>query len=321
MNFASRLASALIVATVLVTGASAQSYPNRPIKIVVPFAAGSGGDAVTRMIAEELHGELNVAVVVENRPGASGMIGSEAVARSAPDGYTLMSASTSTHSSLPSLFKKIPFDVEKDFQPIANIVESVFLLVVRNDMPVRNLAELKAWLSTNKSTASYGYGTPTTQIAGASFLKRANLSATPVPYKSNPPALTDLIGGVTSFMFLDQTTALPQIAAGKIRAIVVASNRRMSELPDVPTTIESGMPDFTITTWVGLLAPAGLPADVSTKLTAAMNKIMVKNSVQEKLARAGRAVPPTSTAEFLNYLKVERAAWTRKVQEAGIQPE
>jgi tripartite-type tricarboxylate transporter receptor subunit TctC len=321
MNFASRLASALIVATVVVTSAVAQSYPNRLIKIVVPFAAGSGGDAVTRMIAEELHGELNVAVVVENRPGASGMIGSEAVARSAPDGYTLMSASTSTHSSLPALFKKIPFDVEKDFQPIANIVESVFLLVVRNDMPVRNLADLKTWLSANKSTASYGYGTPTTQIAGASFLKRASLSATPVPYKSNPPALTDLIGGVTSFMFLDQTTALPQIAAGKIRAIVVASSRRMSELPEVPTTIESGMPDFTITTWVGLLAPAGLPADVSTKLTAAMNRIMVKSTVQEKLVRAGRAVAPTSAAEFLNYLKVERAAWTRKVQEAGIQPE
>jgi tripartite-type tricarboxylate transporter receptor subunit TctC len=315
------LTVALIAGAAWAGVAHAQSYPNRPIKIVVPFGPGSGTDFVARVIAEELQIELGGTVVVDNRPGASSTIGADIVAKSAPDGYTLLMGGSSTHSSSPSLFRKLPYDVEKDFQPIANLVETPFFLVVKADAPLRNLRELFTWLEANRNTASFAYGSPTTQIAGAAFVKRAGLAATPVPYKSNPQAMTDLLGGIVHFMFLDQSTALPQMKAGKIRALATATGRRLPDLPDLPTMAESGMPNFNIGSWVGLLAPAGIPAEAQNKLLAALTKIVEKRGVQEKLARGGHVVPPTSIEAFTRYMKAERNAWTEKIRDAGIQPE
>ena len=300
---------------------AATPYASRPIKLVVPFAAGSGTDFVARILAEELQAELRVPLVVENRAGANGTIGSDAVAKAPPDGYTLLLGGTSTHASAPSLFKSLPYDVERDFTPIANVVESQFILVVRGDSPLRTVKDLAGWAAANPGTASFAYGSATTQIAGGAFVKRMGVAVAPIPYKSNPQAMTDLIGGVVGFMFIDQTTALPQLKAGKLRALAVASPRRMTELPGVPTLAEAGLADFVVQTYVGVFAPAGLPAPITEQLSAVMAKIMTKAGVRERLSPAGHPMAPTPHGALLAYLRGERQAWASKVRDADIRPE
>ena len=314
-------ASSVLALAMLPTAAQAQSYPNHPIKLVVPFAPGSGTDFVARILAEELTGELGATVLVENRPGASGTIGADAVAKAPADGYTLLMGGSSTHSSAPSLFKKLPYDPEKDFLPIANTVETAFLLLVRADAPQKSLADLSAWLQANQDAASFAYGSPTTQIAGSALMKRLNLRATAVPYKSSPQALTDLLGGQVAFLFIDQTIAVPQIKGGKVRALAVAADQRLPDVPDVPTMAQAGVPNFVVQSWVGILAPAGIPAEANTKLTAAIRKIMLKRNVLDRLSGAGKPVAQTSHEALLSYLKVQRAGWADKVRDAGVQPE
>jgi tripartite-type tricarboxylate transporter receptor subunit TctC len=296
-------------------------YPNRAVRLVVPFGAGSGTDFVARLLASELQRVLGAPFVVENHAGANGSIGSNVVARAAADGYTLLLGGTSTHSSAPSLFKRLPYDVERDFTPIAPIVETEFLLVVRADAPVHTVKDLAGWAGSGKARGSFAYGSATTQIAGSAFSKRMQLMATPVPYRSNPQALTDLLGKVVDFMFIDQTTALPQIRSGKLRALAVASPRRMQGLPEVPTLAEAGLADFDVLTWVGLLAPAGIPAPVADRLANAMTRIMNQAELREKLEPSGRPMSPTTRGAFVDYLRVQRQAWTTKVADAGIQPE
>jgi len=296
-------------------------YPSRPVKLVVPSAAGSGVDFVGRILAEELQAELRAPFVVENRAGANGTIAADSVAKAPADGYTLFVGGTSTNASAPSLYKNLPYDVERDFEPIANVVASEFLLVVRGDSPIRSVKDLKDWVAANKGKASFGYGTATTQIAGAAFTKRMALPAVGVPYKSNPHAMTDLMGGLVTFMFIDQTTALPQIKAGKLRALAVASPRRMAALPDVPTLAEAGLADFLILTFVALFAPAGLPAPVAEHLTGAMARIMTKRSVRDKLAPSGEPMPPLSRSALQEFLRGERQSWAAKAREADIRPE
>ena len=228
---------------------------------------------------------------------------------------------SSTHSSAPSLFKALPYDPERDFEMIANVVESQFLLVVRAESSAHSLNELTALLQAKGDKGSWGYGSATTQIAGSSLMKRLSITATPVPYKSNPPAITDLIGGQVDFIFLDQTTALPQIKGGRLRALAVAGTQRMQELPQVPTFAEAGVANFVLQSWLGVLGPRGLPPAVADQLAAVMAKIMNKASVRERLAPAGRAIPPLARSTFPAYLRVQREAWAGKIRDAGIPPE
>jgi tripartite-type tricarboxylate transporter receptor subunit TctC len=313
------LAGALLAAPAL--GALAQAYPSRPVKLVVPFAAGSGTDTVARMLSEELQGELGQPVVVENRPGANGTIASDFVAKSAADGYTLLMGGSSTHSSAPSLFKSLPYDPERDFEMLANIVESQFLVVVRAESAAQSVHDLQNVLQAKGGKGSWGYGSATTQIAGSSLVKRLAVTATPVPYKSNPPAITDLIGGQTDFIFLDQTTALPQIKGGRVRALAVAAGQRMAELPQVPTFAEAGVPNFQLQSWLGVLAPRGIAPAIADQLSATLGRIMNKPTVRERLAPAGRPIPPAPRTGFPAYLRAQREAWAGKIREAGIQPE
>ena len=301
----------------------AQAYPARPAKIIVPFAAGSGTDFVARIIAEELGQELGGSFLVENRPGASGTIGADFVAKAPGDGYTLLFGGSSTHSSAPSLFKKLPYDTERDFTPIANLVETPFLIIVRPESPLKTIADLDRWLQANQNSpaAAFAYGSPTTQIAGSALVKRLHRQATAIPYKSNPQALTDLLGGQVAFMFIDQTLAMPQLKAGKVRALAVAGDQRLSDAPEVPTMTEAGVSNFVVQSWVGLLAPAGLPADVHERIVAALRKTMQKPAVLQKLAISGRPVPPTPQDALVAYLKVQRTAWAEKVRDAGVEPE
>lgn len=296
-------------------------YPTKPIKLVVPYAAGSGTDFVARILSEELQSELGVPVIVDNRPGANGTIGSDFVAKAAPDGYTLLVGGSSTHSSAPSLFKALPYDSERDFEMIANVVESQFLLVVRGDSPIRSVKELRVTIEANRDKASFGFGSATTQIAGASFVKRMALTVIPIPYKSNPPAITDLIGGIVDFLFLDQTTAMPQIKSGKLRALAVASQQRMTELPETPTLAETGLLNFNVQTWLGILVPRGVVPAIADELAEVMGRIMNKRTIRERLSVTGRPLPQSPRSTFPGYLKVQREAWALKIRESGIQPE
>jgi tripartite-type tricarboxylate transporter receptor subunit TctC len=299
----------------------AAGFPRKPIKLVVPYAPGSGTDTVARILSQALQTELGVPVIVDNRPGANGTIGSDYVAKSAPDGYTLLLGGSSTHSSAPGLFKKLPYDPVHDFEMLANVVESQFFLVVRGDSPMHSVAELKAKLKADQTTASYGFGSATAQIAGTAFVKRSGFMATAVPYKSNPPAITDLIGGIVDFIFVDQTTALPQIKGGMLRALAVASPQRMTEYPDVPTLAEAGLGEFNIQTWLGVLAPRGITLTVADKLSAALGDVMTKDAVRVRLAATGKPLMPTPRSGFAAFLKIQQEAWSAKIREAGIQPE
>lgn len=319
MKTISKLFSLLLLGVVSVS-AVADDYPSKPIKIVVPYAAGSGVDQIGRVAATKLQDELKATVIVENRPGGNALIGSGFVAKAPADGYTLLMAGSGTHSSSNALYKNVPYDVEKDFQPISNLIDADFFLVVRGDSKINSMADLLAWLKANEGKASFGYGSVTTQVAGLTFAKLVGAKVAAVPYKGNGVALNDLLGGHIDFMFVDQTVGLPQIVGGKVKALAVASRQRRVDLPNVPTTIEQKI-DMTISAWVGIVAPAGIPPQVRDKLVAATANLLKDPQVREKLAASGRVMSPMTPEAFAAYMKGERAAWETKVRTAGLQPE
>lgn len=314
------LVVAIAAFTSILSGASAQSYPVRPIKLIVPFAAGTGIDSMARLVAQGLSKEFGQPVIVDNRAGASGTIGVQAVAKASPDGYTLLMAGSATHSSANVLLKNVPYDVEADFQPISNFIDADFIVAVRKESPIKSIADLTMWLKAQEKKASFAYGSVTTQVAGISYLKLIGADAVAVPYKGNSIALNDLLGGQIDFMFIDQTLALPHIAGGRIRPLAVAARQRRSDLPDVPTTLESKI-DLVITAWIGLMAPAGIPVEIKTKLSQASSNLLRDPAVREKMASSGRVSLPQTPDTFVTYLKGERQSWEAKVRAAGIEPQ
>ncbi len=318
-----RIALALVIAaSALTQPVAAQQYPTRPVKFILPFGPGSGTDISARNFAEELRGELGEAFLVENRPGANGFIAAEAVARAAPDGYTLMLTATTTHSTNPYLFKKLPYDPVKDFEPVAALTEGYYLLIVHKDMPVNTMQELIGWLKANPAKASYGWGATVSQITGATFLKRISATATGVPYKSSPQAVTDLIGGQLTFMFQDILSVLSQARAGRMKVLATTSPHRLPALPDVPLMHEAGMPNFHAAAYTGIFAPAGTPAPVIRRLNDAIVKIQKKPEFAAKLETCCAAyMLITTPAEFAAYLHKDRAMWAERIAAAEIKPE
>ena len=314
------LMAALVLVTAPVTIAQG-AYPNKPIKLIVPFGPGSGTDVVARILSEEMQTELGQSIVVENKPGANGTIASDFVAKSAPDGYTLVMGGSSTHSSAPSLFKALPYDPERDFTMLANIVETQFYLVVRAESSAQSLKDLAAILQSKGEKGTFGFGSATSQIGGASLMKRLGLFATPVPYRSNPAAITDLIGGQFDFMFLDQITGMPHIKSGRIRALAIAAPHRAADLPQLPTLAEVGVPNFELYSWLGLMGPRGLPPAVADLLAAALTKIMNKPNLQQRLMNTGKPIAPVPRSTLPAYLRLQRESWASKIKDAGIQPE
>lgn len=301
-------------------GAGAANYPTGPITLVVPYSAGSATDVVARIFANGFQPELGVPIIVENRPGANGTIGTTYASKASPDGYTLIVAGATTHSAAPSLFKNLQYDPVEDFQMIYNAVNAQFLLVVSADARPKTFKDFVADLQEKQGKASFGYGSATTQVASSALMKRENLQATAIAYRSNPQAVVDLIGGVIDFMFLDQTTALSQIRAGKVRALAVASKERMTELPEVPTLNEVGVPDFLISGWTGILAPKGVAPDIATKLAETAAKVAVQEEVRERLSLTGRPLSPQPLLSYDAYMREQRDDWAQKVKDAGIPP-
>ena len=308
-------------ALVLPLLAGAQPYPgDKPVKIIVPFTPGSGGDTVARVVADELRKTMGGTFVIDNKPGASGAIGTEMAAKAPADGYTLLQTSSAQNSAGPWLAKKLPYDPIKDFVHLGRVITVPFLLVVHPDVPSKNVKEFIEYVRKNPGLP-YGHGSATSQVASATFSTIAKVKTVNVPYKSQPPAVTDLIGGQVRFMMADLSVAGPQVKAGKLRALAITSKARSSQFPDVPTLAESGMPEFDLEVWIGIGAPAGLPKDLADRLSAEIVKMGQRDDVRQRFAAVGFDLVPNTIPDQAVFVRDQLAAWGKRIQDAGIQPE
>ncbi|MGO4808250.1 Bug family tripartite tricarboxylate transporter substrate binding protein [Cupriavidus sp. 2MCAB6] len=297
------------------------TWPQKPIRLVVPFPPGGGTDTTSRLVAEKLTLTDHWTLVVDNKPGAGGNIGLDAVARSAPDGYTIGMGQAANLAINPALYPKMPFDPLKDFTPVAGVAEQPVVLVVRQDSPLRTLADfVKAARARNgdMGIAQAGNGT-VGHLAGEMLARRAGVRVLQVPYKGAGPAMTDLLGGQVDTYFGNTVSVMPQLSAGKIRALAVTSAKRLPSLPAVPTVAEQGFAGFEATTWLGLVGPAGLPANVTERLGAATIRVLARPDVQQKLAQEGSVPTPQTAAQFAAHIRAEHAKWGALIREAQIR--
>jgi tripartite-type tricarboxylate transporter receptor subunit TctC len=306
----------LIPATVL-----AQGYPTKPVKIVVPFPPGGPTDVVARMVAMKLSQAYNQQFVVENRPGTGGTIGSQAVAQSSPDGYTLLLGSTSSLAMAPSLYKSLGYDPKKSFSPISLLSSSAQLIAVNSNVPATSLQQLIALAKDKPGTLAYasaGNGTPP-HIAAEMFKSLAGVDLLHVPYKGGGPALIAVAGGEAQVIFEGLVTVLPQIKSGRIRALAITGNSRDEALPDVPTVSEAGLGAFQVNFWSGLVAPAGTPPPVLASLNDALRKSLASSDAKETLTKLGLASAINSPAEFSRFIDTELVRWTKVIQSSGAK--
>jgi tripartite-type tricarboxylate transporter receptor subunit TctC len=299
----------------------ADDYPSRPVTILTPYAAGSATDTAARLIGKYLQDALGQPFVIENREGAIGMIAAEACARATPDGYTLLLTSNSTHSAAPGLFKTVPYDPIKDFTPIARIGSFPSFIAVTNDLPVKSMQELVAYAKANPGKINAGYGNSTGRITTEIFKRRLNLDITPVAYRSNPAAVTDLMAGHVQMGVPDFSTGLPLLKAEKIRPLAVLTKDRDSTLPDVPTLDETVMPGYDLLAWTGIFGPAGLPPKVVDTLVKPIEATLAKPEVRDRFGDSGVEVSWIGPAGFSDYVKTELVKWTTLIKAAGIEPE
>jgi len=307
--------------TFAATGANAQSYPSKPITIVVPFAAGSGTDSIARIIGQYLQNALNQSVVIENKVGASGVLAATYVARAAPDGYTLLMATNSTHSANPHLFKSLAYDPVKDFAPVARAGSYVFMLVVNPDVPARTLPELVAHAKANPGKLTYASGNTTGIVAGETLKSKAGIDVLHIPYKSTPPALNDVLGGRVSMMFIDLAPGLEHVRAGTLRPLAVTTKERSALLPDLPSLAEAGIQGYDVTSYAALFAPAGTPKEIVDKLNAEIQKIIATPDAKARIAITGFDAfsgPPETLATFV---QSELVNWGKLIKDAGIEPQ
>lgn len=299
----------------------AQDYPSKPVSLVVPFPAGSTTDLVGRILQDELAKAVGQTVIVDNRGGAGGGVGTEAVARSTPDGYTILMGTIGTHSINPAVYAKINYDPVKDFEPIIQFGTAPNVLVVHPDLPIKSVAELIAYIKANPGKVNYGSsGNGTSNhLSGAMFVARNGLKATHVPYRGGAQAITDLLRGEIQFMFYHYLPLLPHIKEGKLRAIANTNATRIAALPDVPVMKEAGMDDFVVSAWFGVYAPAKTPKEVVTKLNQAILKII--NSPQVKKSLLAQGIDPVAgTPDDLRKLnRAELARWAKAVEQAGAK--
>ena len=297
------------------------AWPDRPIKLIVPFAAGSGSDTVARVYADKLTEALGQVVMVDNRVGAGGNIAAELAARSAPDGYTLFLATLSTHATNPGLYKKLPYDPLKSFDPVSLVGTFPLILVINPTVPATNIQELVAYARANPGKLTFGSGTGAAQINGELFKSLTKTDMLMVPYKSNPLALTAVMTNEISMMVIDPGPSLPQINAGKVRALAVTSPKRSSLTPNVPTTNESGLPGYELFAWQAIVAPAGTPKPIVARLQAAIARTALMSDVKQRLAIAGIEAQSSTPDELQKFMEAELVKWTTHIRNTGIQPE
>lgn len=300
---------------------AAAAYPDRPIRMMVPFPPGSITDVVARSLGQGMSAQLGQPVVVENKPGANGIIGTNDVARAKPDGYTLVVVGVSTAASGVSLFKDLPYDPARDLTPIGAVAETPYLLVGGHGVAGANVGELFAYGRQHPGKLTYAYGSGSAQVFGAKLAAMGDMTVTPVPYRGGPQALTDVIGGTVDLTFTDLANGLQQARAGKVKVYGVSTPERFALAPDIPTLNESGAPGFDLTVWFGLMGPAGLPPEITGKLAHALDAALASGTLREAYARQGLNVKTQSPAAFGAFVRSEIDKWSGIVKEAGIPPQ
>jgi len=313
-------AGALLAAASIV---AAQGYPSKPIRIIVPFAAGGATDVLARVIGASLGEKLGQPVIVENRLGANGSIGSDAVAKSAPDGYTLLMGTIATHSIQPAMGMKLPYNPEKDFAPVVQAASQVYAVVANPSFAPNSMRELAALAKREPGKISYASAAKGTaaHLFAELFASMADVHLVAVHYKGAAPAMNDVIGGHVPFTFDVVLTTLSQIKAGKLKALAVTSERRSPALPEVPTIAESGFPGYNASGWNGLFAPAATPREIVARIAAESSAILARAETRERIVAQGAEVVGGTPEHFAAFIKVETAKWAQVIKKQGITPD
>jgi len=301
--------------------ATAAGYPDHPLRMVVPFPPGSITDVVARSLGKAMADDLGQPVVVENKPGANGIIGTHDVARAKPDGYTLVVVGVSTAASGVSLFKDLPYNPATDLTPIGAVAETPYLLVGSPRMPGTQVSDLFAYGAQHPGKLTYAYGSGSAQVFGAKLAAMGKINVTPVPYRGGPQALTDVIGGTVDLTFTDLANGLQQARAGKVKTYGVSTPERFPLAPDIPTLNETGAAGFDLTVWFGLMGPAGLPAPVVERLSQSLGKALANGELKQTYERQGLTVKQQTPAEFGGFVRAEIDKWAAIVKETGLPPQ
>ncbi|MFG0638079.1 Bug family tripartite tricarboxylate transporter substrate binding protein [Delftia sp. WSY_22] len=322
-NFPRRHALALAACALAAAAAPAlaQDYPSKPITFVVPFAAGSATDQLARALGQAVTTATKQAVVVENKGGASGMIAAQQVARSAADGYTVLITTNTTHAANQHLYKKLPYDAVKDFAPVAGLGKGGQVLVVRADAPYRNVGDLLAAAKKQPGKLSFGSGSSSSRVAGEMLKQLAGVDLMHVPYKSNPLAITDLLGGQIDLMITDTSTGVPQVKSGKLRALGYSTTQRSPQLPEVPTLEEAGVKGYDMGYWFAAYAPAGTPEAVVARLNRLLSDAVHSAGAKSFFEMSGSEGWTATPQELAAFQAGETQKWGQVIKAAGIQPE
>lgn len=323
----SRLAcglSWLMAAAWLVCGptavTAAEEYSSRPITLVAPFAAGSGTDTVSRVIAQRLSDILKATVIVENRPGANGAVGAAVAARAKPDGYTLLAGGVSTHAANPSLLKSIQYDPVKDFDPVAQLGTFPYFLFVSPEVPAKDVRELIALAKAKPNLLSFAHANALGQLSGEMLKKRTGTELVGVPYRSSPQGVTDLLAGRVSVMFVDMPAAMAQVEGGKLRVFATTTLTRSALFPQYPSMTEAGVDLFDLSAWTGIFVPKGTPPEIVAKLSAALREAIGDDATRKRLAGMGFEANWASPADFAKRVNTDLEVWATLTKEAGIEP-
>jgi tripartite-type tricarboxylate transporter receptor subunit TctC len=310
-----------VIASVAMGAAWGQGYPNKPIKIIVPYPAGGTSDILARAVGQKLTEQWGQPVVVENKPGATGNIGADFVAKSPPDGYTWLLADIGSLAIAPSVVTGLPFDPVKDFAPVAMVAYSPHLLVVHPSVPVKDAKELIALGKARPDSLNFavsGMG-GANHLAGIEFAQRAGLKWTYIPYKGGAQALTDMVGGQAQVMFNGMLATYPFVKDGKLKALAISSAQRFAAAPDIPTVAESGMPGFETGSWQGIVVAANTPQEIVRKIHGTVMAVLATPDMKERLDKAGAEVRAMSPEQFGGFIRSERDRWAKVVRESGAK--
>jgi tripartite-type tricarboxylate transporter receptor subunit TctC len=314
------LAAAALAAVLAAPPATAQ-FPGKPVRVMVPFPAGSSTDTVTRILANSVSQSLGQPLIVENKAGADGAIAASEVAKASADGYTLLMATNSPMSAVPAMKKVPPYDPVADFTPITDVGRYTFFILVHPSVPARTLAELIGYARANPGKLNYASGNTTGIVSSAFFSSQAKIDMVHVPYKGEPQAITDLVVGRVQFMFCSSGTSITHIREGKLRALVTTLPKRSTLLPEVPTIAEAGMPQFSIISWAGLFGPARMPREVVAQLNREFVAAMGRADVQAAMERQAFALSPSSPEQLGAFVKEQMESYRRTLRSAGVEPE
>ena len=304
------------------SAALAQAYPNKPVKVIVPFAPGSATDQIGRGFAAKMSEALGQPLVVENRPGVNGMLGADLVAKAPADGYTILFGTNSTNAALKSLMKKLPYDQDTAFTPVGYMGSVALLIAVNNDFPAKTLAELVAYAKAKPGSVTFATASTSQRISSEMFASMAGIKMTHVPYKSGPNAMTDLIGGQVNMFTADFAVMLPQVKAGKVRALAVTSAKRSSVVPDLPTVNEAaGLKDYELIAFFAAYAPAGTPREAITKLNQAINVAARNDELAKRFSVMGLEIAPGTPEALGQRTAAEAVKWAKAIKDAGIEQE